>query len=88
MRKLGKKKDNNEANDDKKCKESAMKIKEAKSLPQMIDDTRPILDAVNNAMTIADINGSIVYKNEAYNRMLKRGNVEFVSDRKTKDYWG
>lgn len=28
-----------------------MKIKEAKSLPQMIDDTRPILDAVNNAMT-------------------------------------
>lgn len=60
-----------------------MKIKEAKSLPQMIDDTRPILDAVNNAMTIADINGSLVYKNEAYNRMLKRGNVEFVSDRKT-----
>lgn len=59
-----------------------MKIKEAKSLPQMIDDTRPILDAVNNAMTITDINGSIVYKNEAYNRMLKRGNVEFVSDRK------
>ena len=34
-----------------------MKIKEVKSLPQMIDDTRPILDAVNNAMTITDING-------------------------------
>lgn len=59
-----------------------MKIKEVKSLPQMIDDTRPILDAVNNAMTITDINGSLIYKNEAYNRMLKRGNVEFVSDRK------
>ena len=59
-----------------------MNIKEVKSLPQMIDDTRPILDAVNNAMTITDINGSLVYKNEAYNRMLKRGNVEFVSDRK------
>lgn len=59
-----------------------MKIKEVKSLPQMIDDTRQILDAVNNAMTITDINGSLIYKNEAYNRMLKRGNVEFVSDRK------
>lgn len=59
-----------------------MKIKEVKSLPQMIDDTRQILDAVNNAMTITDINGSLIYKNEAYNRMLKRGNVEFVSERK------
>lgn len=51
-------------------------------LLKMIESARPVLDATNDAMTITDINGSILYKNEAYRRMMKRGSTEFVSDRR------
>ena len=51
-------------------------------LLKMIESARPVLDAANDAMTITDINGSILYKNEAYRRMMKRGSTEFVSDRR------
>ena len=48
----------------------------------MIESARPVLDATNDAMTITDINGNMLYKNEAYRRMMKRGSTEFVSDRR------
>lgn len=51
-------------------------------LLKMIESARPVLDAANDAMTITDINGSVLYKNEAYRRMMKRGSTEFVSDRR------
>ena len=51
-------------------------------LLKMIESARPVLDAANDAMTITDINGSVLYKNEAYQRMMKRGSTEFVSDRR------
>ncbi len=51
-------------------------------LLKMIESARPVLDAVNDAMTITDINGNMLYKNEAYRRMMKRGSTEFVSDRR------
>lgn len=51
-------------------------------LLKMIESARPVLDAANDAMTITDVNGSILYKNEAYRRMMKRGSTEFVSDRR------
>ena len=51
-------------------------------LLKMIESARPVLDAANDAMTITDINGSMLYKNEAYRRMMKRGSTEFVSDRR------
>ncbi len=51
-------------------------------LLQMIENARPVLDAANDAMTVTDASGSLVYKNEAYQRMMKRGSTEFVSDRR------
>lgn len=51
-------------------------------LLKMIESARPVLDAANDAMTITDINGNMLYKNEAYRRMMKRGSTEFVSDRR------
>lgn len=51
-------------------------------LLKMIESARPVLDATNDAMTITDINGNMLYKNEAYRRMMKRGSTEFVSDRR------
>ena len=47
-------------------------------LLQMIENARPVLDAANDAMTVTDASGSLVYKNEAYQRMMKRGSTEFV----------
>lgn len=59
-----------------------MDEKKKVELLKMIESARPVLDATNDAMTITDINGSILYKNEAYRRMMKRGSTEFVSDRR------
>ena len=59
-----------------------MDEKKKVELLKMIESARPVLDATNDAMTITDINGNMLYKNEAYRRMMKRGSTEFVSDRR------
>ena len=49
---------------------------------EILDDVKPILKATSDAICILDKYGNTIYKNPLYEIMLKRGNVEIVSDSK------
>ena len=49
---------------------------------EILDDVKPILKATSDAICILDKYGNTIYENPLYEIMLKRGNVEIVSDSK------
>ena len=52
----------------------------ASELEKMITETEELLGALADAVRITDMNGNMLYQNQAYERMLKRSSTELVAD--------
>lgn len=52
----------------------------AMDLRKLIEDSKILLDALADAVCIKDSDGEVLYRNQPYERMLKRSSSELVSD--------
>ena len=49
---------------------------------EILEEVKPVLKATSDAICVMDKYGNMIYENPLYEIMLKRGNVEIVSDSK------
>jgi len=49
-------------------------------IDEIIEDVKPILKAIPDAICVMDLNDNIFYSNDAYEKMVQRGSTELVAD--------
>jgi len=49
---------------------------------KLIEDIRPVLDSISDAVTIMDKSENVIYSNSFYKKMVLRGSTELIADAK------